>query len=130
MKKIIFIFFLSLSIVGCSQDDVVNFDEKSIIVIEERVGDELSSDYQVIKEIDDVEVVQKVIDIFNDVRWKTNVEVDMAHAPDYKLNKNYHIWVTPKGNMLEIINTDNSYYVRLPEGTSSELFEILTGTDL
>ncbi len=118
-----------VSIVGCNQKGVVNFDKNDTIVIEERVGDELSTNYDGINEIDDEALVQEVIDIFNGAQWETNVEVNMPREPDFKINKNYHIWVTPKRNMLEVVITENSYYVRLSENQSSKLWTIITSKE-
>ncbi|MBC5637003.1 hypothetical protein H8S33_09310 [Ornithinibacillus sp. BX22] len=129
MKKLIFLIIILLSISGCSQKDVVNFNKNSTLVIEERVGDESSNDYVVINKIEDDKIVQKVMDIFKSARWETNIDVSLEHEPDYKLNYNYLIWITPKGKNLEIINRDISIYVKLPEEVSSELFELMTGTD-
>ncbi|MDQ0352998.1 hypothetical protein J2R98_002859 [Alkalibacillus filiformis] len=129
-KHIIISIVLVLSIVGCSQKDIINFDKNSTLRVEERTGDELSSNYEVINKIEDEELIQEIIDIFQGIKWETNVDIEMTHEPDYKLNKNNHIWVTPKGNMLEIINRDNGYYVRLQEEASSELFEIMTGKEI
>jgi hypothetical protein len=127
LKRFILFIILLVSIVGCTQKDVVNFDKDDTLVIEERVGDELSTNYEVINEINDEELVQEVINIFNGAQWETNVEVNMPREPDYKINKNYHIWVTPKGNLMEVVITENSYYVRLSENQSSKLWTLMTG---
>lgn len=131
MKRFIFLIILLL-LVGCGQKDVVSFDDNSPLVIEKQVssGSELTGDYKVINEFEEKDTVQKVIDILKGVKWQTNVEVDMEREPDYKLNKNYHIWLTPQGDMLEIVNTNNSNYARLSESDSSALYKIMTGEDL
>lgn len=116
--------------VGCNQKDVVNFDETSTITIGERVSDESSDEYDVISKIEDEDEVQKIIDIFTDVNWDKNIDIDMDEGPGYKLNKDYEIWVTPENDALEIFNRNNGYYVKLPEDDSSVLFNIITGKQL
>ena len=128
MKKLIFIFVvLMLSIVGCSQKDVVDFDNNSKLTVEERVGD--TNDYEIIKVIEDEETVQKIIDIFKGVKWDTNTDREMATEPEFRLNS-YDIWVTPNGDRLEIMNRNNSYYVSLSVEDSETLYEIMTGKEL
>ncbi|MEN2465845.1 hypothetical protein [Ornithinibacillus sp. JPR2-1] len=131
MKKIILIIVLLIIVVGCSQQkNAVNFNKNSTLIVEERLGDEFSINYEVINQIQDKDIVQSIIDILRNVKWETNTDISMEHEPDYKLNEFYHIWVTPNGDKLEIINRDNSYYVSLSEQTSSDLFKIITGEDL
>lgn len=129
MKRIIFLIILLLIIAGCGQKDVVSFDENSKLVIERQVGSESSVDYEVINEIEDEKTVQKVNDIFKGIKWQTNVDVEMPD-PDYRLNRSYHIWITPKGDALEIVNTSNSNYGRLSESDTPRLFKIMTGKEL
>lgn len=113
-KSIILSIILLFSIVGCSQNESVNFDENTTIVVEKRIGDEGSHNYEIINESEDEASIQKIINILAGAKWVTNVEFEMVRETDYKLNSDFHIWLTPKSNMLEIINIDNRYYVRLP----------------
>lgn len=129
MKRFTFLIIILLLTVGCSQKDVVSFDENSTLVIEKQVSSE-SVDYEVINEIKDKETVQKVIDLLKGVKWDKNIEVQMEREPDYKLDKTYHIWITPQGNTLELINTNNSYYIRLAQSDSSDLYKLMTGEEL
>lgn len=115
---------------GCGQKDVLGFDENSAVVIEKRANNELSDDYEVIKEIEDKETVQKVIGILKGVKWQTNMDVDMEHEPDYKLNGHYHMWITPLGDRLEIIRVDDGGFGQLSKSDSAELFRLMTGEEL
>ncbi|MFD2043399.1 hypothetical protein ACFSTA_03315 [Ornithinibacillus salinisoli] len=122
MRKLIF-FLLLLSIVGCGHQNVVDFDNHSTLTIEKRVED--TNVYEVINNIEDEDAVQQIMDIFKGAKWETSLDITMATEPDYRLNK-YHIWITPNGDMLEIINRNNSYYVRLSEEDSAVLLKIMT----
>lgn len=126
-KSIILSVILLFSIVGCSQNEGVNFSENIVFVVEKRIGSEDSRDYEVINEIEDEESIQKMMNILKSAKWVTNVDFEMVREPDYKLNENFHVWLTPVDNVLEIINSDNGYYGRLPNNNSSQLFEIMTG---
>ncbi|WP_163537273.1 hypothetical protein [Gracilibacillus sp. YIM 98692] len=126
MKKCMFIVFLILGVVGCNQQDVVDFNSDSTLTVKERV--ENNDDFQLINEVEDEDKVRMIIDIFNNVNWDTDTHRDMP-LPHYRLN-NYDIWVTPSGDMLEIINQSNDYYVRLSKENSEVLFEIITGKEL
>ena len=129
-KSIILSIILLFSMVGCSQNESVNFDGNTTFVVEKRIGDEDSHDYEIINEIEDEASIQKIINILAGAKWVTNVEFEMVRETDYQLNSDFHIWLTPKCNMLEIININNGYYVRLPNKQSSQLFEIMTGRAL
>ncbi|MEN2467924.1 hypothetical protein [Ornithinibacillus sp. JPR2-1] len=130
MKKLVFFVVLFLGLVGCSQKDIVNFEENTTLIVEERVGDELTSDYVVINEIQDKDIIQNINKKFRSAKWDTNTDISMEHEPDYKLNDNCHIWITPEGNKLEIIIRNNNYYTLLSEEASSELLKIITNEDL
>ncbi|MGG0720152.1 hypothetical protein ABE096_21605 [Robertmurraya massiliosenegalensis] len=127
MKKFILLIILLLFIGGCGQKDVVNFNEDSTLVIESLVN---SADYEVTNEIKDKETVQKVIDILKGAKWQKNVEVNMESEPDLKLNKIYHIWISPQENILEIIDTNNKNYGSFSKTDSSSLYKILIGKEL
>lgn len=130
MKRIILLISLLLLVVGCSQKDAINFEGTSTIVIEKRSVGGLSEDYDIVKTIEDKETVQEIVRLFEKVKWQTNVEFEMVRLADYKLNDNYHMWITPQGDGLEIINQENSNYARLSKSESKELFKITTGKEL
>lgn len=130
MKRLFFLMLILFSLFGCSNTTEVNFDQDATLIVEERIGDELSSDYQVINEINDPEIVQQFIDIFQDTKWYTDMEGMMGSEPNIKLNKSYHIWITPLGDRLEIINIYKGAYGRLSETESYDLYKIMTGKEL
>lgn len=130
LKRFIILFIPLLLLVGCGQEDVVNFDEDSTLVIEGLINSKSAADYELIDEINEKETVQKVVGIFIEAKWDKNIEVQMEREPDFKLNNSYHIWVTPHGDLLEVINTNNSYYTRLSKSDSSGLYKIMTGKEL
>ncbi|MHA6253058.1 hypothetical protein [Oceanobacillus sp. CAU 1775] len=129
MKKYILLMILLFFIVGCSQKDEVIFEGSSTLVVEKRFGNESSSSFEVINEISDKDTIQEIVEIFQEIKWETHTEYNMPE-PDYKLATDYHIWITPRGDRLEIININNSYYVRLSAKDSEELFELMTGKEL
>ncbi|SHG45082.1 hypothetical protein [Ornithinibacillus halophilus] len=127
MKKYLFLFVPLIVLIGCAQKYIdLDFDSGDILRVEARVED--SFEYKLVKEIQDEEVVQSVIDIFNSERWTTNIDIDMADEPDFLLN-GYLIWISPKGNHLTILKNGVGY-VRLSEEYSSSLHEILVGKEL
>jgi hypothetical protein len=54
----------------------------------------------------------------------------MASSPDFKINHNYLIWVTPQRNMLEVIIQGQNKYTKLSEKNSEILYEIITDKKL
>jgi hypothetical protein len=50
----------------------------------------------------------------------------MASSPDFKINHNYLIWVTPQRNVLEVIIQGQNKYTKLAEKNSKILYEIIT----
>ncbi|TFB24070.1 hypothetical protein E3U55_04460 [Filobacillus milosensis] len=128
MKKWVLIFcVLMLSIVGCGKQDVAESYINTTFIVKERIED--TFDYKVINEIENKNSAQNIINIFKNVKWETNTERRMATEPDYRMN-NYAIWITPNGDRLEIINKDNSNYVRLTQEKSAELFKVMTRNEL
>lgn len=113
-------------------------DEEQKIEVQQRVGDE--SVYEDFNEITNNDQVKKVKKILSDIEWK-DAKVQMAHPPDYRfmfqfINPDlqakavsYNLWISPNGDLVEIVKEDNAY-TKLNMEDSSILFEILTGENL
>ena len=129
MRKFIFLILFLFFLVGCSESAAVNFDEDATLVIEMQINGKNSDEYKVFGEIATEEIVRRIYEIIEGIKWETNVEYNMP-TPDFEIKDHYHIWITPDGDQLEIMNIENSYFARLSKGESEELYLLMTGTSL
>ncbi|MBM7693328.1 hypothetical protein JOC77_002768 [Peribacillus deserti] len=84
----------------------------------------------------DVKTVQSIL---HHAKW-ANVKVEMDRQADFMVYTNnpqasekaasYYIWVNPGKDVLEILYTDQSKYVKLPKKDSKVLYHLLAGKDL
>lgn len=128
MKKAIYVMVLLFILVGCSQNETSDSADDLTFTVEKRI--EGSSNYETVKIIDNKKDLQRISAIFDEKDWTTNVNVDMARGPDYSLNALYDIWITPKGDNLEVNNRENSHFARFSEDESEALFQLITGKKL
>ncbi|WP_339216305.1 hypothetical protein [Ornithinibacillus sp. FSL M8-0202] len=141
MKKLVLlILVMGISLVGCSQD-APNSNSEMNLSTKERVysntwdGNPVivkqknsNSNYELINEIDDREVVNEIIEALDNADWQENIKLDIR-PPDYQFTWNsyeHHVWLNENGT-LELIIVGQSNYVTLSEGASERVFEILTG---
>lgn len=129
MRKFIFLILFLFFLVGCSESAAVNFAKDATLVIEMQINGKNSDEYKVFGEIATEEIVRRIYEIIEGIKWETNVEYNMP-TPDFKIKDHYHIWITPDGDQLEIMNIENSYFARLSKGDSEELYLLMTGTSL
>lgn len=126
--------FLAL-VVGCS-NHLVNEGDR--ILVERR--DTVTDVYENYCEITESDKVQQAKRLLDNINWKA-VKVTMAYPSDYKFsfgglseddrpNIIYHLWISPNRDKVELVVYDESKYIQLSTGKSSELFEIITGKRL
>lgn len=110
------------------------FDGGQYILIEKRVGEE--NKYDNFKKVTAQKEVKQVRAILRSADWE-KAKVEMESPPDYLFffqykNPNieakavlYELWITPNGDQVELV--ENNSYVKLDQGMSTEMIELLIG---
>lgn len=131
---ILFLFVSIVSIVGCNKqlkDEEVKettvIMEVEKLVIEKRIGTE--NQYEQVKEITDKEKIDKVLELLDKADWE-NAKFKKSLSPDFKINNNYFIWITPQRNMLEVGIQGQNKHTKLSEKNTKILYEIITDEKL
>lgn len=130
MKKL-FIFFvvISIALVGCNQEESIKEPKEIKAETPFTVEERQNEGYKIIKEVVKSDEIKTVVEILENAEWKENVEVVMAHPPEYRFSLssiNYAIWVTPISHRLEIIAEGQGKYIKLSIKDSEILYKIIT----
>ena len=110
------------------------FDGGQYILIEKRVAEE--NKYDEFKKVTAQKKVKQVRAILHSADWE-KIKVEMERPSDYHFffqykNPNieakavlYELWITSNGDQVELI--ENNKYVKLDQGVSAEMIELLIG---
>jgi hypothetical protein len=123
MKKSIFILgliFIIFSLVGCREQIEIESD-KSLVV--QKLINENQGEFEPFKEIEDKEKVETVINILRKAKWKESS--DKSTYPDYKMNKNYSIWVLSPNNNIRVRAESINKDALLSNKDSKTFYEIM-----
>lgn len=95
--------------------------------IKKRIDTE--NEYENFHVVTDHEKIEKTESILQTIQVE-NMIVDHIYPPNFKINEQYYIWVTPQGDVLEVTNPDKNTYMKLSKEESDKLYEIITDEKL